>query len=123
MKKITFLLLALVLLLPVFTSCASVTILNSEEAKKKMEDLGYTVQIDVQYGEMVAVYKIDQVTILTADKGDDFIQVYYFTNQDDTDTFYKDRARSLTRSVEVARKNKYSIYRGTQTAVDDFLSE
>lgn len=123
MKKITFLLLALVLLLPVFTSCASVTILNSEEAKKKMEDLGYTVQIDVQYGEMVAVYKIDQITILTADKGDDFIQVYYFTNQDDTDTFYKDRARSLTRSVEVARKNKYSIYRGTQTAVDDFLSE
>ncbi len=88
-----------------------------------MESLGYYVKVDVQYGDMVAVYKIKQVTILTADKGDDFIQVYFFTNKKDTDTFYKDRARSLTRSVEVARKNKYSIYRGTQKAVDDFLSE
>ncbi|MBR2181283.1 MAG: hypothetical protein IJ949_05265, partial [Oscillospiraceae bacterium] len=80
------------------------------------------VQLDVQYGDMVEIYHIDQVTILTADKGDDYIQVYYFTNQADTDRFYKDRARSLTRGVEVARKNKYSIYRGTQRAVDDFLS-
>lgn len=123
MKRFCFISIFLLMLIPLFASCANVTIPNSAEAKEKMEALGYTVQVDVQYGEMVAVYNIDQVTILTADKGDDFIQVYFFTNQEDTDTFYKDRARSLTRSVEVARKNKYSIYRGTQTAVDDFLSE
>jgi len=122
MKRLFYFLFVLFLVLPVFASCSSVTILNSAEAKEKMESMGYTVQVTVQYGEMVAVYDIDQVTVLTADKGDDFIQVYYFTNEKDTDTFYKDRARSLTRGVEVARKNKYSIYRGSQTAVDDFLS-
>ncbi len=112
----------MLLLLTVFsTSCATVTIPNSAETKEKMEALGYSVLVDVQYGEKVEVYKIDQITILTADKGDDFIQIYYFTNEEDTETFYKDRARSLTRGVEVARKNKYSIYRGTQGAVDDFL--
>lgn len=110
-------------LLLLLVSCSTVTIPNSAEAKEKMEELGYSVKVDVQYGDMVEVYKIKQVTILTADKGDDFIQVYFFTNQEDTDTFYKDRPRSLTRGVEVVRKNKYSIYRGTQAAVDDFLSE
>ena len=122
MKKILSVFLIVLLIAPLCFSCSTVTIPNSAEAKEKMEELGYSVQLNVQYGEMVAVYNIDQVTILTADKGDDFIQVYFFTNKEDTDTFYKDRARSLTRSVEVARKNKYSIYRGTQAAVDDFLS-
>ncbi len=121
MKKILSIFLLLILFVPL-CSCSTVTIPNSAEAKVKMENLGYTVQLDVQYGDMVAVYNIEQVTILTADKGDDFIQVYFFANEEDTDTFYKDRARSLTRSVEVARKNKYSIYRGTKVAVDDFLS-
>ena len=121
MKRLLSSLLIILISVSIFASCSTVTIPNSEEAKEKMEALGYTVQIDVQYGEMVAVYNIDQVTILTADKGDDFIQVYFFTNKEDTDKFYKDRARSLTRSVEVARKNKYSIYRGTQTAVNDFF--
>ena len=123
MKRVLSCLLLLIVMTPLIASCSTVTIPNSAEAKEKMESLGYSVKVDVQYGEMVAVYKIKQVTILTADKGDDFIQVYFFTNEEDTDTFYKDRARSLTRSVEVARKNKYSIYRGTQAAVDDFLSE
>ena len=123
MKKILCLFSLLLITVSSFVSCSTLTIPNSAEAKEKMEALGYTVQVDVQYGEMVAVYDIDQVTILTADKGEDFIQIYFFTNKEDTDKFYKDRARSLTRSVEVARKNKYSIYRGTQTAVNDFLSE
>lgn len=123
MKRLFCVFIIILILIPFCASCTTVTIPNSAEAKEKMEALGYTVQVDVQYGEMVAVYNIDQVTILTADKGEDFIQVYFFTNAEDTDNFYKDRARSLTRSVEVARKNKYSIYRGTQTAVDDFLSE
>ena len=122
MKKIFVGLFAFLFFIPLFSSCKTVTIPNSAEAKAKMEELGYTVQVDVQYGDVLEVYKIDQVTILTADKGDEFIQVYFFTKKEDTDTFYKDRARSLTRGVEVARKNKYSIYRGTQSAVDDFLS-
>lgn len=122
MKRVFAFVFSCILIISVFSSCSTVTILNSAEAKEKMESLGYSVQLDVQYGDMVEIYHIDQVTILTADKGDDYIQVYYFTNQADTDRFYKDRARSLTRGVEVARKNKYSIYRGTQRAVDDFLS-
>ncbi len=122
MKKALCFFFTVIIFCSICTSCATVVIPNSAEAKEKMESLGYSVQVDVQYGDMVSVYNIDQVTILTADKGEDFIQVYFFTNEEDTETFYKDRARSLTRSVEVARKNKYSIYRGTQTAVDDFLS-
>ena len=121
MKKIFLSLVVFSLCLLLLLSCSSVTVLNSAEAKKKMEKLGYTVELQVQYGDQVEVYKIDQVTILTADKDDDFIQVYYFTNEEDTDTFYKDRTKSLSRGVEVIKKNKYSIYRGTQAAVDDFL--
>lgn len=123
MKRLLRFFPLVICLLLLLVSCSTVTIPNSAEAKEKMEALGYSVKVDVQYGDMVEVYEIDQVTILTADKGDDFIQVYFFTNQEDTDTFYKDRPRSLTRGVEVVRKNKYSIYRGTQAAVDDFLSE
>lgn len=121
MKKTFCCILLIIFLLPVISSCSTVTILNSADAKDKMEALGYSVKVEVQYGEILEVYKVDQVTILTADKDDDFIQVYYFTNEEDTETFYEDRVRSLTRSVEVAKKNKYSIYRGTQKAVDDFL--
>lgn len=121
MKKSVCCILLVIFLLPVISSCSTVTILNSTDAKEKMESLGYSVKVEVQYGEILEIYKIDQVTILTADKDDDFIQVYYFTNKEDTETFYEDRVRSLTRSVEVAKKNKYSIYRGTQKAVDDFL--
>ena len=121
MKKTFCCVLLIIFLLPVISSCSTVTILNSADAKDKMEALGYSVKVEVQYGEILEVYKVDQVTILTADKDDDFIQVYYFTNEEDTETFYEDRVRSLTRSVEVAKKNKYSIYRGTQKAVDDFL--
>ncbi len=123
MKRLLRFFPLMICLLLLLGSCSTVTIPNSAEAKEKMEELGYSVKVDVQYGDMVEVYEIEQVTILTADKGDDFIQVYFFTNQEDTDTFYKDRPRSLTRGVEVVRKNKYSIYRGTQAAVDDFLSE
>lgn len=121
MKKLVSSIFLIIFLLPLIVSCSSVTILNSADAKKKMESLGYSVKVDVQYGEMLEIYNIDQVTILTADKGEDFIQVYYFTKKEDTDTFYEDRVRSLTRSVEVAKKNKYSIYRGSQKAVSDFL--
>ncbi len=121
MKRFLCSVLLILLFVPWISSCSSVTILNSADAKEKMEKLGYFVKVDVQYGEMVEVYQIDQVTILTAEKDDDFIQVYYFTNKEDTNKFYEDRIRSLTRSVEVAKKNKYSIYRGSKNAVNDFL--
>ena len=120
MKRFSsFILLCLICLL--FSSCTTVTIPNSAEAKEKLEKLGYTVSIEIQYGEMVASYGIDQVTILSADKEDDFIQVYYFTNKEDTNTFYEARSASISRNVEVAKKNRYSIYRGSKASVEDFL--
>lgn len=122
MKRTICFILFVFVCVAAFTSCSKITILNSAEAKEKLEKLGYVVTVDVHYGDQVEVYEIDQVTILTADKGDDYIQVYYFTNENDTNTFYDARTNSLTRGVEVAKKNKYSIYRGTEKAVEDFLN-
>ncbi len=122
MKRKLFLLFLFSIFLCTFFSCARVSIPNSEEAEKKMVDLGYSVQREVQYGEMVSLYNIKQVTILTADKEDSFIQVYYFTCEEDTETYFKDHASSLSKDVEVIKKNKYSIYRGSESAVNDFLS-
>jgi hypothetical protein len=120
MKKF-FSILSLCLVFFLLSSCRAVTIPNSQEAKEKLEALGYTVSLEIQYGDMVKAYEIDQVTILSADKGDDFIQVYYFTNQEDTNTFYEARSASISRNVEVSKKNKYSIYRGSKSSVEDFL--
>lgn len=120
MKKF-YSILSLFLVLILLSSCKAVTIPNSHEAKNKLEELGYTVSLEIQYGDMVKAYGIDQVTILSADKGESFLQVYYFTNKEDTDTFYQARSASLSRNVEIAKKNKYSIYRGSKSAVEDFL--
>lgn len=120
MKRFYSLILLFVSLF-LLSACATVTIPNSAEAKEKLEALGYTVSLEIQYGDMVKGYGIEQVTILSADKGEDFIQVYYFTNKEDTDTFYEARSASISRNVEVAKKNKYSIYRGSKASVEDFL--
>lgn len=121
MKRIISLLILAVLVVTAFSSCSTVTIPNSEEAQKKLEKLGYVVNVSVQYGDKVSAYNIKQVTKLSADKGDDFVEVYFFTSEEDTNNFYDMKAKSFSSGVEIVRKNKYSIYRGTQKAVDDFL--
>jgi hypothetical protein len=122
MKKLLALLLSFLLLFGMLVSCSAVTIPNSEEAEQKMKGLGYSVIREIQYGQMVSTLNIKQVTILSADKGDTFIQVYYFTSEEDTDTYFKDHESSLSKNVEVVKKNKFSIYRGSESAVEDFLS-
>ncbi len=122
MKRFFGFFLTILLCSLLFSSCAVITIPNSESAEKKLKDLGYSVQLQVLYGDLTSNYHVKQVTILSADKGDEFIQVYFFTNKEDTKTFYSDRSRSLMRGVDVIKKNKYSIYRGTEKAVEDFLS-
>ena len=123
MKKKFFLACVLACFLILLAACKTITIPNSSRAKEKLQNMGYSVQVEVTYGEDAARAGIEQVTVLTADRGEDFIQVYFFTNEQDAKTLYRDHAASLTRGVEVVKKNKYSIYRGSQTAVDDFLSE
>ncbi len=122
MKRRSLLFLSFLLCCSILFSCSAVTIPNSEEAEQKMEDLGYSVIREIQYGQMVSSLNIKQVTILTADKDDTFIQVYYFTSREDTDTYFKDHEASISKDVEVVKKNKYSIYRGSEAAVADFLS-
>lgn len=122
MKKIIKLSLCVFSFVLLFSSCAKTRILNSKEAAEKLGELGYVVNLDIQYGEDVSSYGIQQLTILSADLGEDYIQVYYFTSEEDTDTFYKAMAKRLTSGVEAVKKNKYSIYRGTEKAVEDFLS-
>lgn len=114
--------LSVFILLLSFSSCATTTIPNSQEAKAKLEDLGYTVQMFTQYGDDVSTMGITQVTVLYADKGEDSLSVYFFANAEDTKTFFRDRARSISKDVEIAKKNKYSIYAGSKNAVEDFLS-
>ena len=120
MKRLIGLLVA-VLMITALASCSTVTIPNSAEAQKKLEKLGYVVNVSVQYGDKVSAYNVKQVTKLTADKGDDFVEVYFFTSEEDTNNFYDMKAKSFSSGVEVVKKNTYSIYRGTQKAVDDFL--
>lgn len=119
MKRL--ILLIVILLCFNFASCSEVTILNSEEAKVRMEEAGYSVTLSINYGEHAQTFGVSQVTVLTAKKGDSFIQVYYFTNEEDTNSFYKKEASLLSDKVEVVKKNKYSIYRGSESAVNDFL--
>ena len=121
MKKILSLAL---LFLSVFSlaSCKTTVIPNSAEAEEKLKNLGYDVNCFVQYGDDVASQKITQVTVLRAYKGEDQIEVFFFANEEDTETFYKARTNSLASDTEILKKNKYSIYRGTEQAVADFLS-
>lgn len=120
MKKI-ILLLTCIALLFVLASC-STTIPSSEDAEIRMRELGYNVSRSISYGEDVKAIGIRQLTLLSCDKEGDFLQVYYFSNEDDTDTFYEINKNSLRSDVEVFKKNKYSIYRGTKAAAEDFLS-
>ena len=121
MKKFFSLFLAVLLSLA-FASCKGTVIPTSSEALKKMEDLGYVCSKSIQYGDEVETYGITQVTILTADLGDEYIQVYFFANKEDTDQFFRLKAATLTEGVDIVKKNKYSIYRGTEKAIEDFLS-
>lgn len=122
MNKIVKAFFCVFLLICVLSSCSATRILNSKEAAAKMKEIGYNVNVDIKHGEDVISYGIQQVTILSADLDKDFIQVYYFTCEEDTDSFYKAKEKSLTSGVEVVKKNKYSIYRGTESAVDSFLN-
>ena len=103
-------------------SACSVTIPNSVEATEKLEKLGYTVSLTTQFGSEVSDQGITQVTILKANLNDEYIYAYFFANEEDTDTFYSQREKAFASKDEISKKNKYSIYRGTKTAVDDFLS-
>ena len=105
------------------SSCALTVIPNSAEAKERMENLGYSVNMFIQYGDDVSMQNITQVTILNASLDDDYLQVYFFANEEDTDTFFEERKNTLGKDTEVIRKNKYSIYRGTEKAVNDFLGK
>lgn len=120
MKKISCFTL-IVLMLFSLVSCTT-SIPNSAEAKEKMEALGYDVELSVQYGKAVTGVGVQQITFLFCDKGEDFLQAYFFTNEEDTKKFYKDNCLSLESDVEVIKKNRYSIYRGTKVAAEDFLS-
>ena len=121
MKKISIFLALIISVLLLFSSCGSVTVLNSAEAKTRLEEMGYSVDI-VRHGkEDASNLGVKQVTILNAKKGEDFLQVYYFTDEEDTEIFFNLRANSIMEGVDIAKKNKYSIYRGTEQAVDDFL--
>jgi len=121
MKKrlLCFLLVIATLIL---SSCTTV-IPNSTEAKAKLEALGYSVDLVVEEGENSEVYgKITQITTLSAIKDRNFLCVYFFANEEDTNTFYQDHIYSINSDAEVVRKNKYSIYKGSRQAVEDFLS-
>ena len=96
---------------------------SSVEAKEKLIALGYSVDLIVEEGqESDSNRKIAQITTLSAVKENRYLCVYYFASEEDTNTFYEDHIYSLTSDAEVVRKNKYSIYRGTRAAVEDFLS-
>ena len=91
------------------------------DAKEKLEDAGFTVEMFTQYGDEVKSQGITQVTVIYATKDEDFLHAYFFASEEDTEAFYKNRTVSLEKDVEVIKKNKYSIYRGTKNAVDAFL--
>ena len=123
MKRTSIILFFLVFAL-LFSSCGK-TIPNSQEAKEKLQALGYSVKVSLYYGEEAnKLFHVDQITLLDAELDrEQFIQVYFFTNEEDTLAFYREHSGALTSGVEVVKKNKYSIYRGSQQAVSDFLSE
>ncbi len=120
MKKFKIV-LSLFLLAILMSSCSTVTIPNSSEAIAKLEEMGYYVNHFIQYGDDVAHQGITQVTVVRANKGEDFLEVFFFANKEDTQTFYEMRAHTIVEGCEVIKKNKYSIYRGTEQAVSDFL--
>lgn len=123
MKRLFSIILLLMTVLLSFTSCKTVTIPNSKEAREKMEKLGYSVVVSTYVGEEAKVHGVKQITILAARKDNQFVQVYYFTDEEDTDAYFALRGNGISSGVEVVRKNKYSIYRGDQACIDDFLSD
>ena len=120
-KRLFWLMLAC---LSVFLSvgCSKTVIPTSVEAKEKLEKLGYSVSVNVNVYERTEDFPIAQITTLTADKNGDVLQAYFFTCKEDTDAFFKLRATSLSKGVEVIKKNKYSIYRGSAQSVAELLS-
>ena len=96
----------------------------------------FILQFTIAAGEPEAVFVVDQltlahhieglgiqqVTFVFCDKGEDFLQAYFFASEEDTEKFYETSRTSLEMDVAVIAKNRYSIYRGTKKAVEDFLS-
>ena len=120
MKRLLLIFFA-ILFLFLLCSCTK-NIPTSEEAEIKMKNLGYDVERSIQYGESIEGLGIQQVTFVFCDKGEDFLQAYFFASEEDTETFYEKSRTSLEMDVAVIAKNRYSIYRGTKKAVEDFLS-
>ncbi len=102
-------------------SCSRVRIPNSAEAKERLTNLGYSVDVTYYASEKAAIHEVEQLTMLYAKKGDAFIQVYFFKNPEDTKIFYDDNSSAICKNAEVISKNRYSIYRGHESAVNDFL--
>ena len=120
MKRLLSIFFAILLVASLF-SCTK-TIPSSEEAKEKMEKLGYDVELSILYGKDAKNYGIQQVTFVFCEKDEEFLQAYFFANEEDTDRFYEINRTSMESNVSVIEKNRYSIYRGTKKAVEDFLS-
>ena len=116
------LILAFVLSLLFLTSCTT-RIPNSEEAKTRMEFRGYTTSLSHILGYEAELLHVRQVTVLTAQKEGEYLQVYFFANEEDTNTFYEENRKAILYDIPVVEKNRYSIYRGTENAVNDFLNE
>lgn len=108
----------ILVLLILLTSCATYKIGTSSESLDKMKSLGYTAETVVFSSD--TYLPIQQLTVLKAIKGSDFINVYFFTNESDCELYFETYRDGLTSNVERCEVHRYIIVRGTQTAVNDF---
>ena len=112
----------LVILACVFLLTGCVTrVPNSEAAKAKLEQAGYSVSVGPFNGEAYKEFTDGQVIHLHAEKGDAFLEAYFFRSREDTDLFYEKHGISLRSGVEAYHKFGYVICRGSASAVEDFL--
>ena len=121
MKKTLVFLLAVLFVLPFLFGCG-VTVPTSQEAKEKLEGMGYEVTLDLMDEAALEGYEKKQVVILNADKDGEFaLQAYYFQTKADTDRFMAEKGGLLRKNVEAFHKFGYSICRGTEEAVEALL--
>ena len=122
MKK-TVVSAAMVLLVLFLLSGCVTRVPNSEDAKAKLEEKGYAVDLIVLDPEDQEKEGAEQVVMLNAytQDGETALQVYFFTNAQATNDFFEEKSVSLRSDVEEFHKYKYSICRGTHQAVQDFL--
>ena len=82
-----------------------------------------TVEKDLLKGEAAKEINVKQMTVLNVYQENILVlQVYYFTDPEDTDRFFSDHKNNLRRDQEVFEKFQYTILRGTLSARDDFLA-